>query len=295
MAEVLSKGNLFPQKLVKELMKNVKGKSSLAVLSNQQPIPFNGTEEFIFSMDNEIDIVAENGKKSHGGISLEPVKMVPMKVEYGARVSDEFLYASEEEQLEILTAFNEGFAKKLASGIDIAAFHGVNPRTGLESSVVGDNCFDKKVTETVNYDNSKPDEVLETAIGMVEGAEQDVSGMVIAPAVRSDLAKLTKASGEKLYPEFAFGGKPSSLGANALDINKTVSTGDVDKAIVGDFENRFKWGYGKDVTMKVIQYGDPDNSGKDLQGYGQVYIRAEAYIGWGIFDASAFVRIVNPA
>lgn len=295
MAGVLSKGELFPQKLVKELMKNVKGKSSLAVLSNQQPIPFNGTEEFIFSMDNEIDIVAENGKKSHGGISLEPVKMVPMKVEYGARVSDEFLYASEEEQLEILTAFNEGFAKKLASGIDIAAFHGVNPRTGLESSVVGDNCFDKKVTETINYDNSKPDEVIETAIGMVEGAEQDVSGMVIAPAVRSDLAKLTKASGEKLYPEFAFGGKPSSLGANALDINKTVSTGDVDKAIVGDFENRFKWGYGKDVTMKVIQYGDPDNSGKDLQGYGQVYIRAEAYIGWGIFDASAFVRIVNPA
>lgn len=295
MAGVLSKGELFPQKLVKELMKNVKGKSSLAVLSNQQPIPFNGTEEFIFSMDNEIDIVAENGKKSHGGISLEPVKMVPMKVEYGARVSDEFLYASEEEQLEILTAFNEGFAKKLASGIDIAAFHGVNPRTGLESSVVGDNCFDKKVTETIDYDNSKPDEVIETAIGMVEGAEQDVSGMVIAPAVRSDLAKLTKASGEKLYPEFAFGGKPSSLGANALDINKTVSTGDVDKAIIGDFENRFKWGYGKDVTMKVIQYGDPDNSGKDLQGYGQVYIRAEAYIGWGIFDASAFVRIVNPA
>ena len=160
MAGVLSKGELFPQKLVKELMKNVKGKSSLAVLSNQQPIPFNGTEAFIFSMDNEIDIVAENGKKSHGGISLEPVKMVPMKVEYGARVSDEFLYASEEEQLEILTAFNEGFAKKLASGIDIAAFHGVNPRTGQESSVVGDNCFDKKVTETVEYDNSNPDGVL---------------------------------------------------------------------------------------------------------------------------------------
>ena len=34
--------------------------------------------------------------------------------------------------------------------------------------------------------------------------------------------------------------------------------------------------------MEIIQYGDPDNSGKDLKGYNQIYIRAEAYIGWGI-------------
>ena len=58
--------NLFDAVLVKDLMNKVKGKSSLAVLSGQTPIPFNGLKEFIFSMDNEIDIVAENGKKSEG-------------------------------------------------------------------------------------------------------------------------------------------------------------------------------------------------------------------------------------
>ena len=64
-------------------------------------------------MDNEIDIVAENGrKKSEGGITVDPVKIVPIKFEYGARVSDEFLYATEEEQLDILTAFNNGFYGK---------------------------------------------------------------------------------------------------------------------------------------------------------------------------------------
>ena len=54
-------------------------------------------ERITFTMDSEIDIVAESGAKSHGGISIDPITIIPIKVEYGARVSDEFLYAAEEE------------------------------------------------------------------------------------------------------------------------------------------------------------------------------------------------------
>lgn len=294
MAEVLSKATLFDPKLVSDLINKVKGKSSLAVLSAQTPIPFNGSKEFIFTMDSEIDIVAENGKYSHGGMSLEPVIIVPIKVEYGARVSEEFMTASEEEQIEILKAFNEGFAKKMASGLDIAAMHGVNPRTGQASAVIGDNNFDAKVTQTVIYDEAAPDAGIEEAIELVEDKEGEVTGLAIAPGVRADLAALTKSTGEKLYPEFAFGGQPANLGANKLSINKTVSSGtSKDKAIVGDFANMFKWGYSKEVTMEVIPYGDPDNTGVDLKGSGQVYIRARAHLGWGIFDGEAFARIVT--
>lgn len=293
MATELSRGNLFDPVLVKDLINKVQGKSSLAVLAKQVPVSFNGNKEFAFSMDSEIDIVAENGKKTHGGISLEPVTIVPIKFEYGARVSDEFLYASEEEQIDILKAFNDGFAKKVASGLDIAAFHGLNPRTGEASAVIGDNHFDAKVTQEVVYTAATPDANIEAAIALVEGADADVTGIAIAPAVRSDLAAMTRQNGEKLYPEFAFGGKPKSLGAQALDINKTVATGNVDKAIVGDFENRVKWGYAKQIPLQIIEYGDPDNSGKDLKGYNQVYIRAEVYLGWGILDGKAFARVKN--
>lgn len=295
MADVLSKGTLYDPVLVKDLISKVKGKSSLAVLSAQTPIPFNGMKEFVFTMDSEIDVVAENGKKSHGGVSINPVKIVPIKFEYGARISDEFLYAAEEEQLDILKAFNDGFAKKVASGLDIAAMHGVNPRTGEASTVIGDNNFDDKVKQTVTYDSATPDANIEAAIAMVEGSDGDVSGMVIAPAVRSALAAMTKQNGEKLYPDFAFGGQPKSLGANALDINKTVAVGNVDKAIVGDFANAFKWGYSKEIPLEIIKYGDPDNSGKDLKGYNQVYIRAEVYLGWGILDEASFARITEEA
>ena len=111
-----NRGSLFDPELVSDLITKVRGKSSIAELCAQTPIPFNGLKEFTFTMDKEIDIVAEEGKKSEGGISMAPIKIVPIKFEYGARVSDEFLYANEEEQIDILTTFNEGFAKKVAKG-----------------------------------------------------------------------------------------------------------------------------------------------------------------------------------
>ena len=127
------RGSLFDPTLVKDLVSKVTGKSSLAALCAQTPIPFNGMKEMIFSMDKEIDIVAEGGEKSEGGITATPVVINPIKFEYGARVSDEFLYATEEEQIDILTAFNDGFAKKVARGFDLAAMHGINPRSGVSS------------------------------------------------------------------------------------------------------------------------------------------------------------------
>lgn len=294
---------LYDQKLVTDLITKVKGKSSLAVLGQQVPVAFTGNKEFTFTMDSDIDIVAEGGAKSHGGITMSPVTIVPVKFEYGARVSDEFVYASEEEQIGYLEAFNDGFSKKLAAGFDMAAMHGINPRSKVVSSLVSAKSFDTVVTNTVTYlgSSTTADANIESAIALVEGGDGDVTGIAISPTVRAALAALTKATGEKLYPDFAFGGQPSSLGGQALSINKTVSqavkadassaAAIVDHGIVGDFANMFKWGYGKEVKFEVIEYGDPDNSGHDLKGYNQVYLRGEAYLGWAIFDAASFARI----
>lgn len=287
------RGNLFDPVLVKDLISKVKGKSSLAKLSGQTPIPFNGLKEFIFSMDNEIDIVAENGKKTEGGLSIEPVKIVPIKFEYGARVSDEFLFATEEEQLQVLTAFNDGFAAKVAKGFDLAAFHGINPRTGEASAVVGSNHFDSKVTQTVTYTKGTPDVNLDGIIAAVQGADGDVTGMALSNAFGADMATV-KENGVRQYPEFRFGASPASLGGMAVDVNKTVYNATVkDHAIVGDFQNAFKWGFSKNIPLEIIKYGDPDNSGKDLKGYNQVYVRAEVYLGWGILVPEYFGRVVE--
>lgn len=287
----LSKGTNFDPHLVKDLITKVKGKSSLAILSAQDPVSFNGNKEFIFDMPNEIDIVAENGAKSHGGITLEPVVINPIKFEYGARISDEFLYASEEEQLDILSKFNDGFAKKVARGLDLAGFHGVNPRTGQPSTVVNGNCFDTIVQQTVTYAAANADDNLDDAVALVQ-ASGDVTGMALAPAFGAAMGKI-KANGIALYPEFRFGQKPTSFAGLETDVNKTVSDIGDDKAVIGDFQNMFQWGYSKQIPLEIIPYGDPDNSGQDLKGHNQIYIRAEVYLGWGILDAASFARIVS--
>lgn len=306
MADVMNKGTLFDPVLVKDLIDRVKGKSALAALSGQSPIPFNGQKEFTFTMDDEVDLVAEGGAKSRGSIGLNPVTIVPLKVEYGARLSQEFLFAEEEEQIDILKNFNEGFAKKVARGLDLMAIHGVNPRTNqAATTLIGNNCFDLAVTQTVAAGGSStPDAKVEAAIALVQGNEEDVSGLAMAPAFRSALAAMTLQSGQKMYPELAWGSAPGTINGLPVQVNSTVgktktqvsgSTSTevaTDLAIVGDFQDAFKWGYSKEIPMKIIEYGDPDNSGRDLQGYNEIYVRCEAFLGWGILIPTAFARIL---
>lgn len=289
-----SKGNLFDPTLITDLISKVKGNSSLAILSGQKPVAFNGQKEFTFSMDKDIDIVAENGKKTEGGVTIAPVTIVPIKVEYGARVSDEFIYATDEEKIDILKAFNDGYAKKLARGLDLMAFHGVNPRTKEVSAIIGKNSFDTSITQTVDFKQADPDSNIEDAVSAIQGSDGVVSGMAIDTQFSSALAKMRDNSNNRLFPTLAWGANPGSINGLQTDVNNTVASGSKDYAILGDFTNMFQWGFAKQIPMEVIQYGDPDNSGQDLKGYNQVYLRSETYLGWGIMDTNSFARVIKP-
>ena len=298
MANVLTRGNNLPTEIVSEMFSLVQGKSSLAKVAAAQPIPFNGTTEFTFSLDKEADIVAENGAKSNGGATYDPVTIVPVKFEYGTRTSDEFLWGTKEYRMTILRQFAEGASKKFARGFDIAAIHGVNPRTGTASAVVGNNCFDLKVTaNTVQYAAASADANIDAALAQL--GDVDANGIIISPAMRSAIASLT-VSGARKYPEFAWGATPTELGGMTLDKNGTVSFGNTnakgDHALVGDF-SAFKWGYAKEIPLEVIEYGNPDNDAQagDLKGHNQVYLRAEVYIGWGILAPTYFSRVTVEA
>lgn len=294
MANVIAKGQLYPEVAVNELINLVRGKSSLARLAGRELIPFNGQREYVFALDKEVDIVAENGAKSNGGGTVTAKTVIPIKFEYGLRVSDEFVFGSEEIRMNYLRQFNEGFARKIARGVDIAAMHGLNPRTGTASAVVGTNHLDQLVTNSVTA-TANADADIDAAVALVEGAEHEVTGIVVAPAERAALAALT-ANGVRLYPELAWGRQPEDVNGLAFDVNSTVSFGgETELAYVGNFRDFFKLGYGKDITFEVIQYGNPDNDAQagDLKGHNQVYLRAEAYIGWAILDPTAFAKIVS--
>lgn len=295
MGDILTRGTLLPPVVTNELFSKVKGKSSLARLSASEPIPFNGETVFTFSLDKEVDLVGENAAKSNGGGTVAAIQMVPVKVEYGMRVSDEFRYGADEIRLQYLTAFADGFAKKVARGIDIMAFHGLNPRTGLTASALVNKNFDDLVSNVVVFDSTTPDANITDAIALIEDAEHDVTGLAMAPALKRALAQLKtgKDMNVPLFPELGWGAAVGQINGLPVDTNNTVSfaSGD-DRGIVGNFADYFKWGFAKQIPIEVIEYGNPDNSELgDLKGHNQVYLRGEAYVGWGIIDPSAFAII----
>ena len=298
MGNVISKSTYFTPELTNQMFNLVRDKSSLARLSGQAPVPFNGLTAWTFNFDKEVDLVAENGAKSNGGATIAPKTITPVKVEYGVRVSEEFMFASDEIRLQYLRAFAEGFAAKVARGLDIMAMHGVNPRTGAAATAtIGTNHFDAQATQTVTATANNATDI-EGAVALVQGAEHEVTGIAASLAVKSNLASLKKgtSSNEPLFPELAWGGSPDAINGVPTDFNSTVSFGTtpVDLAIVGNFRDYFKWGFAREIPIKVIEYGNPDNDADagDRQGHNQVYLRGEAYIGWGIIAPTAFARVI---
>lgn len=293
MADILSKVD-YPKALITDLIDKVKGASVLQKLSAQEPIPFNGTTQFDFTFDKDVDIVAENGEKGVGGVTMAPITIVPIKFEYGARFSEESWFASEEAQVDILKAFNDGFSKKLAKGLDLAAIHGVNPRTRATSTIVGNNHFmNAAITKVDTANLTKPDEYLDLAINTVTGNEYENTGIAMSAGLASSMGREKSTSGTPLYPDFMFGGYPQTLAGKTLAVSTNISAVKVEnttpEAIVGDF-SMFKWGFARNIDLRMIQYGDPDGQG-DLSRKNQVYLRAEAYIGWAIMDPKAFAVV----
>lgn len=299
-ANAIARGSLFPAELVPGFLNMVKGRSSIAALCGSDPIPFNGKEYFTFNMDNDVDIVAEAGAKSAGGGQVGSKTIVPIKIEYGMRVSDEFLFGSEEVALDILGAFSDGWSKKVARGIDIMAMHGVNPRTGnAASGTIGNNYLDYAAGTKIVYLNNSSTayENVDAAIAGLNAYEHEATGAIMGTTIRAALAALKDSDQRPVFPELAWGGRPNSLNGLKTDFNgPTVEFNSAKaRAYVGDFANYFKWGIAKELPIQVIQYGNPDNDADagDLAGHNQVYIRGEAYVGWGILDDTAFATIAT--
>lgn len=290
----VKKATNFPAQLATEMFSLVRGHSSLAKMCGAQPIPFNGKDVFTFNFSSDVSVVGESDPKPAGDAAIAPVQIRPVKVVYQSRVSDEFIYGAEEAKLQYLKAFAEGFAVKLAAGLDKMAIHGTNPAAGSASTVIGNNHIDYAVghynsgSNVIEYTSGTDaaDAKIEKALSKIDAP----NGIILNKTMRDDIAGQTTNNGRK-YPEFAWGATPETLGGMTLDTNATAGA---DYAIVGDF-NSFMWGYAKELPLEVIEYGNPDGGTYDLKRSNEVLLRSEAYIGWGILNAADFAIVVAPS
>lgn len=293
----LKSGDLFPEEVVTDIFNKVKGHSTLAKLSNQQAIPFAGEKEFIFNLEGNAQIVGEGEQKKDGKAVMDSRVIKPVKIIYQARITDEFKNVALEKQLQYMKAFIDGYAVKISQAFDIAALHGLEPRSMTEASFKATNSFDGLVTDNViEYNAGTIEDDIETAVQTVVMNDGDVTGLALSPQAAAALGKV-EVNGVKQYPEFRFGGRPNSFHGMGTDVNKTLTMVDEgaekDHVIVGDFDNSFKWGYAENIPLEIIEYGDPDGLGRDLKAYNEILLRAESYIGWGILLPENFARVVE--
>ena len=294
MATRTAAGAYFPAELASDMFLAVAGHSSLAKLSAQKPIPFNGEAVFTFSGAGEASIVGEGGNKPAGAADVASVTIRPVKFVYQHRVSNEFIYNAES-KLSYLEGFAEAFTRVIARGLDIAAIHGINPADLSDASFKATNSLDGLVTNTVTYVAANVDANIDAAVQAVIADGGVVNGIALDPTASAALAAI-KVNGVPQYPEYRFGQNPDAFYGMGSDVNGTIGkTGTAsgaqhDLAVVGDFQNAFRWGYAKNIPLEVIEYGDPDGQG-DLKRTNEVVLRAEAFIGWGILNADSFAIV----
>ena len=293
---VLKSGDLFPAEVVKEIYSKVQGHSTLAKLSGQTPIPFSGIEQYVFDLEGNAQIVGEGEKKLAGKAKVTSKTIKPVKFVYQARVTDEFVYTSREKQLNFLKSFVDGFAVKMAEAFDIAAIHGLEPRSLTDATFKATNSFDGLVTDNViTYNAETIDDQIDEAATMLATNGGNITGIGLSRQAGAALGKLKDQLGQHRYPEFRFAQNPNAFHGIRSDINSTLTvkseSAKENHVLLGDFEKAFKWGYTENIPLEIIEYGNPDGGDSDLKQTNQVLLRAEAYIGWGILLPEKFVRV----
>lgn len=289
---------LLPTQIVDGIVEKSKTGSTIAALSGQEPMRFGDVNIVTFDDDLTAEFVEEGAAKSADDAAPSSVVAVPHKAVVNFRTSDEFKIADEDYQLGILDKFEEKCARALARGLDLGAYYRINPRTG------------NAITAWTNYLNTTTNRVeiganadldVEAAAGLVIGDGYRPTGIAMDPAYAWTLSTARFADGRKKYPELGFGVDVSSFEGLQASISSTVSGKPKDgdaadtgvRGILGNFQQGIRWGVQRTFPFRMLEYGDPDNTGRDLAGHNEVLFRAEVIFAWYVF-VDQFAVIENP-
>lgn len=287
---LLSSDLRFPTDVANGIVEKAKTGSTVAALSGQEPMRFGDVDIITFDDDLTAEFVEQSAAKGADEAKPLHVTAVPHKAVVQMRTSNEFLWADADYRTGILDQFGDKYARALSRALDLGLYYRLNPRTGtaITSWTNYLNTTTKRVEITAG---SEPDLDFEAAAGLVIGAGYGVNGVAFDPQHAWTLSTARYADGRKKYPELGLGAGLSSFeGLNAA-VSTTVSGKATDgdaadnnvRAIVGNFQSGIRWGVQRSFPFRVLEYGDPDNTGRDLAGHNEVLLRGEVVYGWYVF------------
>lgn len=299
MATLVSGDLHFPTDVADGIVQKAKTGSTIAALSGQEPMRFGNVDIITFDDDLTAEFVEQSGAKGADDAKPSFVTATPHKAVVQMRTSNEFQWADEDYRLGILDAFADKYALALARALDLGLYYRINPRTGTEVASWTNylNTTTKRVEAGANADLD-----FEAAAGLVIGDGYGVNGVAFDPKHAWTLSTARYADGRKKFPELGLGdGITNFQGVNAA-VSTTVSGKPTDgsagdngvRGIVGNFRSGIRWGVQKSFPFRVLEFGDPDNTGRDLAGHNEVLLRGEVVYGWHVF-ADQFAVIEEQA
>lgn len=274
--------------------KNIRG-GVLARLAPQDPqIKVGSTDHFTFTGTPKAELVGESAAKSSQDGTPGKVTAKTYKVQVTYRFSNEVQWEDEDYQTGLVDGLVANIAVALSRALDLIAIHGVNPATGTVAAAVTEY-FNRtgngvpKVEATADANAN-----IVAAATALQDAGYGATGIALDPSFAGTLARTLDADNRPLYPELGLGFNFDSFQGLQAAASDTVSgkneiAADTVRALMGDF-NAFQWGVARQVPLEKIEYGDPDGNG-DLKRTNEIAIRAEAVLGFAIFDPAAFVVI----
>lgn len=241
-------------------------------------------------------LVHEGGAKPDNGRKPTPRPFTTAKVVYTQRITDEFMQWDEEKQADYVSRLvNDWTTKSLPRDIDTIVIHGRDPFTGALDTQLSD--YIRKpgssiLVPSTGDTGAAVDTDLATAVTELDG--QNITGLAISSKAASALGTVMVGNNRK-YPEVGVFG----LAGNGLGGKQAASTPEVGeyadtKFIAGDF-SQLLLGFAGQATWKTIENGDPDNTGRDLQGHNEVCIRLELKFGFRVLDPEALAVVADAA
>lgn len=299
MAALTTSDVTLPTQVVDGIVEKTKTASTIAALSGQEPMRFGDVTIVTFDDELTAEFVEESGAKSEDDAQPSSVLASPHKAVVNFRTSDEFLVADEDYQLGILDRFEEKCARALGRALDLGAYYRLNPRTGT-AITAWTNYLNTTTNRVETTAASEPDLDFEAAAGLVIGDGYRPTGVALDPAYAWTLSTARYSDGRKKYPELGLGVDISGFEGLRASVSSTVSGKPVDgaaadnniRAIVGNYQSGLRWGVQKTFPFRMLEYGDPDNTGRDLAGHNEVLFRAEVIYAWYVF-ADQFAVIEN--
>lgn len=237
-------------------------------------------------------LVHEGGAKPDNGRKITPRPFTTVKLVYSQRVTDEFMEWADDKQTDFVTRLiNNWLRKSMPRDLDTVVLHGCDPVT---------NTLDPELSDYVTKPGSSIyipstgdtasdiDADFATAVADLDG--QDINGIAISGDAAGKLATVMNGNVQKYTGLGAFGLIGDNIAGKRAASTPEVGAINNTKFVMGDW-SQLLLGFAGNADWKVIENGDPDNTGKDLQGHNQICIRMELKFGFRVLDPEAFATV----